>query len=116
VLQLAIWVGATVLLDLPVSLDLIALVPLAVLTASSTATITALVLALVADAHHRPLLLPVILLPLLTPTLLAGVQGSTAILAGQSADALGWVVALVIETALFSGLGLLTYEAAASPN
>jgi hypothetical protein len=53
---------------------------------------------------------------LLTPTLLAGVQGSTAILAGQSADALGWVVALVIETALFSGLGLLTYEAAASPN
>lgn len=115
VLQLAIWLGATVLLDVPVSPEFITLVPLAALTAAATAAITALVLALVADASHRSLLLPVVLLPLLTPTLLAGVQGSAAILARRPADALGWATALLIEAALFCGLGLLTYEAAASP-
>lgn len=115
-LQLAIWLGATVLLDLPVTTSLVALVPLAALTAGATAAITALVLALVADASHRSLLLPVILLPLLAPTLLAGVQSSNAVLAGRSGDAFGWAAALLIETALFSGLGLLTYEAVAGPS
>lgn len=115
-LQLAIWVAATLLLDLSLRPGAIALAPLSVLTAGAAAAATALVLALVADASHRPLLLPVVLLPLLVPTFLAGVQGSTAVLAGRPADAVGWAAALLIETALFTGLGLLTYETAASPN
>jgi ABC-type transport system involved in cytochrome c biogenesis permease component len=72
--------------------------------------------ALVADASHRPLLLPVALLPLLVPTFLAGVQASSAILEDRLVDATGWVAVLVIQAMLFTGLGLLTYESAASPD
>lgn len=114
-LQLALWVAALFLLDLSLQPGMLALVPLAVLTALTAASATALVLALVADANHRALLLPVALLPLLVPTFLAGVQASSAALAGQLGDATGWVAALLIELALFVGLGLLTFETAASP-
>ena len=115
-LQLAIWGVAAFLLDLPLRPEAIALVPLAALTAVTAASASALVLALVADATHRPLLLPVALLPLLVPTFLAGVQASSAVLEGRLGDATGWVAALLIEAALFAGLGLLTYETAASPD
>lgn len=114
-LQLAIWAAAAFLLDLPLRPEAIALVPLAALTAVTAASAAALVLALVADANHRPLLLPVVLLPLLVPTFLAGVQASSAALEGRPGDGTGWVAALLIEAALFAGLGLLTYETAASP-
>lgn len=115
-LQLSIWIAAALLLDLPLVLEAVALVPLAALTAITAATASALTLALVADARHRTLLLPVALLPLLVPTFLAGVQGSSAVLDGRLGDALGWAAALLIETALFAGLGLLMYETAASPD
>lgn len=114
-LQLAIWAAAVLLLDLSLPPEAIALVPLAVLSAFSGASVTALVIALVADVRHRPLLLPVVLLPLLVPTLLAGIQASSALLEGDLRGAWGWSAALVIETALFMGLGLLTYETAAGP-
>ncbi len=114
-LQVAIWLVAVLLLDLPLRPEAIALLPLAVLTAFTASSASALTLALVADADHRPLLLPVVLLPLLIPTFLAGVQASSAVLNGPLEDATGWVAALLIEAALFAGLGLLTYETAASP-
>lgn len=114
-LQLAIWAAAAFLLDLPLRPDAIALVPLAALTAVTAASAAALVLALVADANHRPLLLPVVLLPLLVPTLLVGVQASSAALEGRLDSVVGWAVALLVETALFTGLGLLLYETAAGP-
>jgi heme exporter protein B len=114
-LQLAIWAVAAFLLDLPLRPEAVALVPLAALTAVAASTVSALILALVADADHRPLLLPVALLPLLVPTFLAGVQASSAVLDGRLGDATGWAAVLLIETALFAGLGLLTYETAASP-
>jgi heme exporter protein B len=115
-LQVAIWIAAALLLDLPLRLEAVVLLPLSVLTAIAAATASALTLALVADATHRPLLLPVALLPLLVPTFLAGVQASSAVLDGRLGDATGWVAALLIEAALFAGLGLLTYETAASPD
>jgi heme exporter protein B len=114
-LQLAIWAAAAFLLDLRLQPEMIGLLPLAALTALAAATASALVLALVADADHRPLLLPVALLPLLVPTFLAGVQASSAVLEGRLGDVAGWAAALIIETSLFAGLGLLTYETAASP-
>jgi heme exporter protein B len=114
-LQLAIWAAAALLLDLPLRPEAVALIPLAALTAVAASTVSALILALVADADHRPLLLPVALLPLLVPTFLAGVQASSAVLDGRLGDATGWAAVLLIETALFAGLGLLTYETAASP-
>ena len=114
-LQLAIWGVAAFLLDLPLRPEMLALVPLSALTAVAAAAASALTLALVADAAHRPLLLPVALLPLLVPTFLAGVQASSAVLDGRLGDATGWVGALIIETALFLGIGVLTYETAAHP-
>ena len=114
-LQLAIWGVAAFLLDLPLRPEMLALVPLSALTAVAAAAASALTLALVADATHRPLLLPVALLPLLVPTFLAGVQASSAVLDGRLGDATGWVGALIIETALFLGIGVLTYETAAHP-
>lgn len=113
--QLAIWLAAAVLLNLPLGVGAVALLPLVVLTAFAAATVSALTLALVADARHRSLLLPVALLPLLVPTFLAGVQASGAVLEERFADATSWGAALLIETALFLGLGLLSYETAASP-
>lgn len=115
VLQLGVWAAAALLLDLSLTLQAVALVPLAALTAVAAASATALVQPLVADANHRPLLLPVALLPLLVPTFLAGVQTGTAVLGGQLIEAAGWVAALVIESALFMGLGLLAFESAANP-
>lgn len=115
-LQLSLWLAAVFLLDLPLQPGMLALVPLAAVTAVTAASATALVLALVAESSHRALLLPVAMLPLLVPTFLAGVQASSAVLAGQLSGATGWVAALLIETALFVGLGLLTYETAAGPD
>lgn len=115
-LQLAIWAAATVLLDVPLGAESLALVPLSALTALAAASIVGLASAMVAHADHRPLLLPVILLPLLVPTFLAGTGASAAILEARPTDAAGWVLGLVLGTALFAGLGLLTYEAAASPD
>lgn len=115
-LQLSIWMAAALLLDLPLRPEAIALLPLTALTAVAAASATALILALVADAEHRPLLLPVALLPLLVPTFLAGIQASSAILDGRFDESTGWVVALLIEAALFAGFGLLAYETAASPD
>lgn len=116
ILQVATWVAAAVFLDVRMTLEALALVPLVALSAVAVATGSALTLALVADARHRSLLLPVVLLPLLVPTFLAGVQASSAVLDGRLGDATGWAVALLIEAALFAGLGLLTYEHAASPD
>jgi len=114
-LQLAIWAAAVLLLDLPVRAEAILIPPLSALTAVAAASAAALVLVLVADANHRPLLLPVALLPLLVPTFLAGVQASSALLEARAGDAVGWVATLAIEAAFFGGLGLLAYETAASP-
>lgn len=114
-LELVLWTGAVVLLDIALTPAALLLLPLAVLTAVTAAAGVALVLPLVTDAGQRALLLPVALLPLLVPTFLAGVQGSAAIVEARPGDAAAWVATLVIEAALFLGLGLLTYESAAGP-
>ena len=115
-LQLSLWVAASLLLDLAIGFAALALVPLAALSALTVATATGLVVALVADSSHRALLLPVALLPLLVPTFLAGVQASSAILGGRPGEAAGWATGLLIEAALFFGLGLLTFDIAAAPD
>lgn len=115
VLQLAIWIAAALLLDLRLAVEALALAPLAALTAVAAATACTLALALVADARQRTMLLPVVLLPLLVPTFLAGVQASSAVLEGRLGASTVWAAALLIEAALSAGLGLLLYETAAGP-
>ena len=116
ILQLAIWIAAAVLLDVAGEAQALVRVPLGGLPAIAAAPASALTLALVADVRHRSLLLPVALLPLLVPTFLAGVQGSFSVLEGRLGGALAWAAILLIETAMFAGVGLLTYETAASPD
>lgn len=116
VLQLAIWAAAVLLLDVRVGPTIVLVVPFAALASVTISAASALVLALVADIAQRTLLLPVLLLPLLVPTSLAGVQGAAALLGGRPSDALGWGAGLLIQAALFVGVGLLTFEAAATPD
>jgi heme exporter protein CcmB len=115
ILGLALWLLAVVLLDVPVSPALLLLPALVVLGASSAAAATALVEGLVGGADQRTVLLPVVMLPMLVPTLLASVNGSRALIDQDPAGAVGWILVLVAETALFLGLGLLAYEAVATP-
>lgn len=115
-IELFLWVGAAIVLDVPLDPAAGLLIPASAITALAAAAATALVLALVADAGHRALLLPVALLPLLVPTFLAGVQVSSAVLEARLGEAARWTAVLLIEAALFTGLGLLTYETAASPD
>ena len=112
---LALWLLAFVLLDVPAGPLQLGIMPLVVLSSCTTASATALVVAIVGAGERRALLLPVLLLPMLVPTLLATVNGSRALIAADAATALGWIVVLAAESALFIGLGLLTYELVATP-
>jgi heme exporter protein CcmB len=115
VLGLALWLLALVLLDVPPGPALLLLPALVAFGASSAAAAMALVVTLVRHADQRTVLLPVVMLPMLVPTLLASVNGSRALIDQDPAAAIGWLLVLVAETALFVGLGLLAYEAIATP-
>jgi heme exporter protein B len=85
------------------------------LGALAAAAVSALVAALLGGSGQRALLAPVLLLPLLAPTLLAGSGALTALLAADASSVVGWTALLAAQAALFGGLGLLTFEAAAAP-
>ncbi len=114
-LELGLWLATLFFMDLPARGELLAILPLALLTGATAGAVSALGLPLVAEAGSRQLLLPAVLLPLLVPTFLAGVQASAAIVDGRPGDVVGWAAILAVEAALFLGLGLLLYDAAASP-
>ncbi len=115
VLQLTLWLGALVLLDLRTSPIALLLVPLAGLSAVAMSSVTALVTTMVGHASHRALLQPVLLMPLLVPVFLAGVQASAATLGARTSELPVWAAATGIEASLFLGIGLVAYEAAARP-
>lgn len=131
----AIYLGAvgalaTLLVGLVVSLALLASVlldlrlaaaawPVVLLVAAlgslAAAAVGVLVSSLIGASDQRALLGPVVLLPLLAPTMLAGSGSLTAIASGDGAATVGWAGLLAIQAALFLGVGLLTFEAAAAP-
>lgn len=114
-LGLAMWSLALVLLDVTVGPTLVGLVPLVVFASAAAASATALVAAIVGGGEQRALLLPVLLLPMLVPTMLASVNGSRALIELDTTSAVGWAGVLLAETALFVGLGLVAYETVAVP-
>lgn len=114
-LQGVLWALAVVLFEVPLGLDLVALVPVAVAAALATSAVCVLAQALVGRTAHRALLLPVVVLPLLVPTLLTASGASSALLTGRPADAVGPLGLLAAQAAMYLGLGLLVYEAAAAP-
>ena len=110
-----LWGLAVVLFGVPLGPALAALVPLALTVALAAAAVCVLAQALVGTTTHRALLLPVVVLPLLLPTLLTASGAAGAVLAGSSTDAVAPLGLLAIQAALYLGLGLLVYEAAAAP-
>ena len=114
-LGLTLWLLAFVMLDVRAGASVLGILPLVLLSSCSMASATALVVAIVGAGDRRALLLPVLLLPMLVPTLLATVNGSRALLESDPTGVLGWIVVLAAEAALFIGLGLLTYELVAAP-
>lgn len=112
-LELGLWLAAAVLLDVRAGPGLLALVPLAILSSVSRAAVATIVTALVGGSSNRTLLGPTLLLPILVPTLLAGVQAADAALTGR--EMLGWASVLAAEALLFIGVGLAAYPEAARP-
>ncbi|MBF6606724.1 MAG: heme exporter protein CcmB [Chloroflexi bacterium] len=106
--------AAVVLLNVELAPASVALVPLAGLACLALAGTVGLVTGVVGANSQRILLLPVTLLPLLAPTLLAAAQGTAAVLDGRLDAALPWSALLTAQAALFAGLGLLVYEAGAA--
>ena len=114
VIALALLVVAVVLLGVNPSPATVGLVPLAGIAALALASGAVLVTAVVGASSQRTLLLPVALLPLLVPALLAASQASGALTDGRLSAALPWSGLLAAQASLFLGLGLLAYEAGAA--
>ena len=109
-IALALLGAAVVLLNIEPSPLAVVLIPLALIACLALAAGVVLVTSTVGGNSQRVLLLPVALLPLLAPTLLAASQATGALVAGTVEASLPWFGLLVAQAALFGGLGLLTYE------
>ena len=115
-LALALAVLAAVLMNLPLRpADVPTLLLACALAALGAAAVAVLVAALVGASAQRALLGPVILLPLLAPVLLGGAGVMRSLMDPASSGASAWLAVLAVEAGLFTGIGLLTYEAAAAP-
>jgi heme exporter protein B len=104
-----------VLFALFFNLDLTAALPallvVVVLGTVGLATLGTLFAAMTADLRARELLFPVLLLPLEVPVLLATVQATEAVLAGEGlAAASHWLGLLGAADAIFVVVGFLTFE------
>ena len=113
-ITLALLVAAVILLNVEPSAVALAVIPVAGLACLAFAAGAALAAAAVGSNSRRILLLPVVLLPLLAPTLLAASQATAALLDGRLDAALPWVGLLATQAALFAGIGLLVYDAGAA--
>ena len=113
-ITLALLGAAVVLLNVEPSPVAVGLIPVAGLASLALAAGAALGTAAVSSNSQRILLLPVVLLPLLAPALLAASQATAALLDGRPDAALPWSGLLAAQAALFAGLGLLVYEAGAA--
>lgn len=110
-ITLALLGSAVVLLNVEPSPLGLTLIPMAGLACLALASAASLVAGVVGGNGQRVLLLPVTLLPLLAPTLLAASQATAALLDGRFDSAMPWFGLLAAQAALLTGLGLLVFEA-----
>lgn len=113
-IALALLGASVILLNIEPSPLAVALIPLALIACLALAAGVVLVTGTVGGNSQRVLLLPVALLPLLSPTLLAASQATGALVAGTIDASLPWFGLLTAQAALFGGLGLLIYEQGAA--
>jgi len=91
---------------------LAALVPVLLLGSVGMAAVGTLFAAMTAHVRARELLFPVLLLPTLVPVLLAAVEATAAVLAGEPLGAVGaWLTLLGAADAVYLTVGVLAAEA-----
>lgn len=90
---------------------LLRLAPLIVLGALGFAALATLLAAITGRVRAGDLLLPILIVPLFVPALIAGVKGSSAALAGaRLADLAQWLKILIAFDVLFLAAGYLLFE------
>jgi heme exporter protein B len=107
-LELVLGIGTVLLFD--VQLDSIA--PLALATVAATVGVAAtgtLYGVLAAGTRVRETLVPVLLLPVVAPVLLAATRAWEDSIEGVPSDAWPWVGLLVIFAALYTSIGMLAF-------
>ena len=91
--------------------NLPALIPVLVLGTIGFAAIGTLFAAIAGNTRMREVMLPILLLPLATPVLLAAIELTAAALAGKPYDSvLNWLLLLIAYDVLFMTVGLLTFD------
>ena len=91
--------------------NLLPLAPVFVLGTIGFAAVGTLFSAIAANTRMREVMLPVLLLPLTLPVLLAAIELSGTALAGQSFDAVRqWLSLLIAYDVIFLVVGLLVFE------
>jgi heme exporter protein B len=97
--------------NLPLTLALVRLVPVLLLGLIGFAAVGTLFAAVSVRTRAREVMLPLLLLPLAVPVLIAGVKATARILAGKTLGDVGqWVNLLVGFDAVFLVVGWLVFE------
>ncbi len=107
-LELLLGAGTVVLFDVGLG----SLLPLALATLAATAGVAAtgtLYGVLAAGTRVRETLVPVLLLPVVAPVLLAATRSWEAAIDGVPSDAWPWVALLAIFAALYASIGMLAF-------
>jgi heme exporter protein B len=108
VLELVLGTGTVLLFDVsPASVGLLALAALAATVGVAAAGTVYGVLA--AGLRVRETLVPVLLLPVVTPVLLGATRAWEAAIDGATADAWPWIGLLAVFATLFVGIGMLAF-------
>jgi heme exporter protein B len=106
-LQILALGAAAVLFDLEVGRDVVALATVSIAGIVGIAAMGATLAALAARARAREAMLPLLVLPLLTPVLIGGTGGTAAVLGGETSVAWTWVSLLVPFAAMAIAAGVL---------
>jgi heme exporter protein B len=102
---------AVLFFNLAVSASIVSLAVVLTLGALGFSALATLLAAISARARGGELLLPLLIVPLFVPALIAGVKASTAVLAGaQLAASRDWLGILVAFDVLFVAAGYLLFE------
>lgn len=110
VLEVILGVGVFLLYDVRVT-GLGALIPTVLAATVGLAAAGTVYGALVASLRTRETMLPVLVLPVLTPVVLGGTRSFEAALAGDLGEAWPWVQLLVVFAVIYVTIGVLAFGA-----
>ncbi len=108
VLELLLGFGAFVLYDAPLS-DVVLLVTALILATTAVTVAGTLYAALASGLKVRDTLVPLLVLPVLAPVLLAATLATEAAVFGSSEDGWSWTMLLGVFALLYLGIGMLSF-------